>query len=210
MIENASAVSSAPTESYHSYFIHISIILKTSNKMKVNIFMMTALALILTIGSASCNEKEGKGETPAGMHEVTYQGFAFLCPDVLKPAKKLDGGETVPNIFMLEEMDISNTLMCEVSDTDAEFTPETGELFAKEMQSQNPNVKVECKVLKDGLLVKTVSNDPSFSSETIYTAMRMFFKGKKMITVTLMYSEKNKATLSKYADAVMNSVRAIE
>ena len=31
-----------------------------------------------------------------------------------------------------------------------------------------------------------------------------------MITVTLMYSEKNKATLSKYADAVMNSVRAIE
>ena len=70
MIENANAASSAPTESYHSYFIHISIILKTSNKMKVTIFMMTALALILTIGSASCNKKEGKGETPAGMHGI--------------------------------------------------------------------------------------------------------------------------------------------
>jgi lipoprotein len=38
--------------------------------MKVTIFMMTALALILTIGSASCNKKEGKGETPAGRHGI--------------------------------------------------------------------------------------------------------------------------------------------
>ena len=70
MIENASAVSSAPTESYHSYFIQISIILKTSNKMKANISAMTVPTLILTIGSAGCNEKEGKGETPAGRHGI--------------------------------------------------------------------------------------------------------------------------------------------
>ncbi|WP_257123094.1 hypothetical protein [Tannerella forsythia] len=38
--------------------------------MKVTIFMMTALALILTIGSAGCNEKEGKVETPAGRHGI--------------------------------------------------------------------------------------------------------------------------------------------
>ena len=38
--------------------------------MKANISAMTVPTLILTIGSASCNKKEGKGETPAGMHGI--------------------------------------------------------------------------------------------------------------------------------------------
>ena len=38
--------------------------------MKANISAMTVPTLILTIGSAGCNEKEGKGETPAGRHGI--------------------------------------------------------------------------------------------------------------------------------------------
>ena len=40
--------------------------------------------------------------------------------------------------------------------------------------------------------------------------MRIFVKGKKAISVTFAYSENNKATLSKFVDAVMDSVKAIE
>ena len=107
-------------------------------------------------------------------------------------------------------MDIMNSLLCEVSETDVEFTREAGERLVKEMTSGNPKIKVEYKVLENGLLVKTVLNDPSLSSETIYTSMRIFVKGKKAISVTFAYSENNKATLSKFVDAVMNSVKAIE
>ena len=178
--------------------------------MKTKIFMMTALALTLMVGNAGCNEKGGSDKVPAGMHEVTYQGFAFLCPDVLKPAKQLGSDETAPNFFMLDETDMMNSLSCEVSETNAEFTREAGERFGKEMTSGDPKTKVEYKVLENGILVKTVLNDPSLSSETIYTSMRIFVKEKKAISVTFAYSENNKATLSKFVDAVMDSVKAIE
>ena len=172
--------------------------------MRTNIFLTTLLALSVALGYASCNQKEGKA--PADMHEVTYEGFTFLCPDVLKPAEKFDGSATVPNVFTLSDSDISNALSCEVSDDGEEFTPEMAEQMIKEMKAQDP--KMEAKVHPDGAEVHTVTNDPSVSSEPVYMAMRIFVKGKKSCTVTLMYTEKNKGTLGKYADAVMNSVRA--
>ena len=178
--------------------------------MKTKILMMTALALTLMVGNAGCNEKDGSGKVPAGMHAVTYQGFTFLCPDVLKPAKQLGSDETAPNFFMLDETDMMNALMCEASDTDVEFTREAGEQLAKELKAREANSKVEYKVFDDGLLIKTVSNKPDISPETLYTSMRIFVKGKKAISVTFAYSENNIATLSRFVDAVMNSVKTIE
>lgn len=174
--------------------------------MRTNIFLTTLLALSVAIGYASCNERDGKGKAPVDMHEVTYEGFTFLCPDVLKPAQKLDGSATVPNVFTLSDEDISNALSCEVSDDGEEFSAEMAEQMIKEMKAQDP--KLEAKVLPDGAEMRSVSNDPSLSSETVYMAMRIFVKGKKSCTVTLMYTEKNKETLGKYADAVINSVKA--
>ena len=174
--------------------------------MRTNIFLTTLLALSVAIGYASCNERDGKGKAPADMHEVTYEGFTFLCPDVLKPAQKLDGSATVPNVFTLSDEDISNALSCEVSDDGEEFSAEMAEQMIKEMKAQDP--KMEAKVHPDGAEVRTVTNDPSVSSEPVYMAMRIFVKGKKSCTVTLMYTEKNKETLGKYADAVINSVKA--
>lgn len=173
--------------------------------MRTNIFLTTLLALSVAIGYASCNERDGKGKAPADMHEVTYEGFTFLCPDVLKPAQKLDGSATVPNVFTLSDEDISNALSCEVSDDGEEFSAEMAEQMIKEMKAQDP--KLEAKVLPDGAEMRTVTNDPSVSSEPVYMAMRIFVKGKKSCTVTLMYTEKNKETLGKYADAVINSVK---
>lgn len=173
--------------------------------MRTNIFLTTLLALSVAIGYASCNERDGKGKAPADMHEVTYEGFTFLCPDVLKPAQKLDGSATVPNVFTLSDEDISNALSCEVSDDGEEFSTEMAEQMIKEMKAQDP--KLEAKVLPDGAEMRTVTNDPSVSSETVYMAMRIFVHGKKSCTVTLMYTEKNKETLGKYADAVINSVK---
>ena len=174
--------------------------------MRTNIFLTTLLALSVAIGYASCNERDGKGKAPADMHEVTYEGFTFLCPDVLKPAQKLDGSATVPNVFTLSDEDISNALSCEVSDDGEEFSAEMAEQMIKEMKAQDP--KLEAKVLPDGIEMRSVSNDPSLSSEPVYMAMRIFVKGKKSCTVTLMYTEKNKETLGTYADAVINSVKA--
>lgn len=174
--------------------------------MRTNIFLTTLLALSVAIGYASCNERDGKGKAPADMHEVTYEGFTFLCPDVLKPAQKLDGSATAPNVFTLSDEDISNALSCEVSDDGEEFSAEMAEQMIKEMKAQDP--KLEAKVLPDGAEMRTVTNDPSVSSEPVYMAMRIFVKGKKSCTVTLMYTEKNKETLGKYADAVINSVKA--
>ena len=174
--------------------------------MRTNIFLTTLLALSVAIGYASCNERDGKGKAPADMHEVTYEGFTFLCPDVLKPAEKFDGSATVPNVFTLSDSDISNALSCTVEDDGEAFTPEMAEQMIKEMKAQDP--KMEAKVHPDGAEVHTVTNDPSVSSEPVYMAMRIFVKGKKSCTVTLMYTEKNKETLGKYADAVINSVKA--
>ena len=176
--------------------------------MRTNIFLTTLLALSVVIGYASCNERDGKGKAPADMHEVTYEGFTFLCPDVLKPAKKLDGSATVPNVFTLPDEDISNAISCEVEDDGEDFSAEIAEQMIKEMKTQDP--KMEAKALSDGIEIRSVSNDPSLSSETVYLAMRVCVHGKKSFTVSFMYTEKNKETLGKYADAVMNSVRVAE
>ena len=62
------------------------------------------------------------------------------------------------------------------------------------------------KGLKDGIEVRAVKSTP----ETSYTAMRIFVHGRKACTLTFTYTEKNKDTLGKYVDAVLNSIQPAE
>lgn len=175
--------------------------------MKTRFLMTTLLALTVLVSNAGCNENGGDKQ-PTDMHEVKYQGFTFLCPDILKPAKSFDG-EEAPNMFTINgETDLVNVLMCEVSDIDVEFTPKLGKQFAAEMAEREKGAKIETKVLADGLLIKTESQKPDIAPGTIYFGMRLLVHGKKSMTLSFMYSEQNKATLSKYVDAVLNSVKA--
>lgn len=176
--------------------------------MRTNIFPIALAALIIGIAGCFAGCKEKKGDVPSGMHEVTYQGFTFLCPDQLKPAENLDGMGAEPNIFTLSGMDIANAIICSVEDKEAGFTAEAGKQSVEEIKAEDP--KAECTVLDDGVVIKMVVNDPNYSAETIYTATRICFKGKKACNVSFTYTEKNKEALSKYVDAVMNSVKPVE
>ena len=171
--------------------------------MRTNIFLTTLLILSMALCYAGCKEKNESGSMK-GTHRVTYQGFSFLCPDELKPAEQFGGSDTAPNLFALSGVDIANAIYCDVSDAKSDFTPEAGQQLLESLKSGEPSA--EGKVLKDGIEVRAGKSTP----ETSYTAMRIFVHGRKACTLTFTYTEKNKDTLGKYVDAVLNSIQPAE
>lgn len=177
---------------------------------RANIILATLLALSMVASYASCNGQTGKGEPPADMHEETFQGFTFLCPDVMKRIEQNRAGEVeVARYYTFRDTDLANSILCSVGDAEQEFSPEVGRQMAKEMESETPSYKMESQVMKDGLVMKIEGIEPG-ETETFYTAMRILFKGKKSFCLNYRYSEGNAAVLAKYVDAVINSVRVAE
>lgn len=177
---------------------------------RANIILATLLALSMVASYASGNGQISKGEAPAGMHEETFQGFTFLCPDVMKRIEPNKAGEVeIARYYTFRGTDLANALLCSVDDAEQEFTPEVGRQLVKEMESESPSYKEENQLLKDGLVMTIERIEPG-ETETIYTTLRLLCKGKKRFWINYSYTESNTDVLAKYADAVINSMKAAD